>query len=133
MELFLLRLARYPLVTIGVIFICLGVFFSLMTEPYFDLSTLQAYWILPAQRIWSGDYWGLLGPAFFHYMEFHLLFNLLAFWALGSRIERVLGMGLMGLGGLISSIGGLLFLIIVLRALTRRGVQPAPQETESGQ
>lgn len=34
-------------------------------------------------------------------------------------IERVLGMGLMGLGGLISSIGGLLFLIIVLRALLR--------------
>ena len=34
-------------------------------------------------------------------------------------IERVLGMGLMGLGGLIASIGGLLFLIVVLRALTR--------------
>jgi len=33
-------------------------------------------------------------------------------------IERVLGMGLMGLGGLVSSIGGLLFLIVVLRALT---------------
>ncbi len=36
-------------------------------------------------------------------------------------IERVLGMGLMGMGGLISSIGGLLFLIVVLRALTHRG------------
>ena len=36
-------------------------------------------------------------------------------------IERVLGMGLMGFGGLVSSIGGLLFLIIVLRALTRTG------------
>ena len=36
-------------------------------------------------------------------------------------IERVLGMGLMGFGGLVSSIGGLLFLIIVLRALTRAG------------
>ncbi|MEH6569582.1 MAG: cbb3-type cytochrome c oxidase subunit I [Halioglobus sp.] len=33
-------------------------------------------------------------------------------------IERVMGMGLMGLGGLISSIGGLLFLIVILRALT---------------
>lgn len=32
-------------------------------------------------------------------------------------IERVLGMGLMGFGGLVSSIGGLLFLLIVLRAL----------------
>ncbi len=35
-------------------------------------------------------------------------------------IERVLGMGLMGLGGLVSSLGGLLFLIIILRALTHK-------------
>lgn len=44
-------------------------------------------------------------------------------------IERVLGMGLMGLGGLISSIGGLLFLIIVLRALTG-GNHKSLNETE---
>ena len=48
-----------------------------------------------------------------------------------NSVERVLGMGLMGLGGLISSIGGLLFLIIVLRALSRR-VQPGAQQAESG-
>lgn len=36
-------------------------------------------------------------------------------------IERVLGMGLMGFGGLVSSVGGLLFLIVVLRALLRSG------------
>jgi len=46
-----------------------------------------------------------------------------------NSIERVLGMGLMGLGGLISSIGGLLFLIIVLRALT--GGKPGSQQAES--
>jgi cytochrome c oxidase subunit 1 len=46
-------------------------------------------------------------------------------------IERVLGMGLMGLGGLISSIGGLLFLIIVLRALTR--VHQSTHQGETGQ
>ena len=46
-------------------------------------------------------------------------------------IERVLGMGLMGLGGLISSIGGLLFLVIVLRALT--GMQKHAHEAEGGQ
>jgi cytochrome c oxidase subunit 1 len=45
-------------------------------------------------------------------------------------IERVLGMGLMGLGGLVSSIGGLLFLIIVLRALTGRAHKHA-NETEA--
>ena len=32
-------------------------------------------------------------------------------------IERVLGMGLMGLGGLISAIGGLIFVVVVIRAL----------------
>jgi hypothetical protein len=42
-------------------------------------------------------------------------------------LERVLGMGLMGLGGLVSSIGGLLFLIVVLRALVaaQQGAHPA--------
>lgn len=43
-------------------------------------------------------------------------------------LERVLGMGLMGLGGLISSIGGLMFLIVVLRALLRR--KPGAQYAE---
>jgi len=45
-------------------------------------------------------------------------------------MERVLGMGLMGLGGLVSSIGGLLFLVIVLRALTR--VEEDAQQAEGG-
>ena len=45
-------------------------------------------------------------------------------------LERVLGMGLMGLGGLISSIGGLLFLIVVLRALI--GNKQAAQQAEGG-
>ncbi len=45
-----------------------------------------------------------------------------------NSLERVLGMGLMGLGGLISSIGGLLFLVIVLRALGR--VQQGPDQSE---
>lgn len=33
-------------------------------------------------------------------------------------IERVAGMGLMGLGGLVSAVGGLLFIVICVRALT---------------
>jgi cytochrome c oxidase subunit I len=44
-------------------------------------------------------------------------------------LERVLGMGLMGLGGLASSIGGLLFLVIVLRALTR--VKSSAEQAET--
>jgi cytochrome c oxidase subunit 1 len=45
-------------------------------------------------------------------------------------IERVLGMGLMGLGGLVSAIGGLLFLIVVLRALLR--FEKVANEAEAG-
>jgi len=48
-------------------------------------------------------------------------------------IERVAGMGLMGMGGLISSLGGLLFVIIVIRALLNRGEakhqHPGPSES----
>ena len=32
------------------------------------------------------------------------------------RLPEVLGMGMMGLGGLISTIGGLLFLIVIIKA-----------------
>ncbi|MBD3648889.1 MAG: cbb3-type cytochrome c oxidase subunit I [Pseudomonadales bacterium] len=39
-------------------------------------------------------------------------------------IERIAGMGLMGLGGLISAIGGLMFVIIALKALLNRQDQP---------
>ncbi len=46
-------------------------------------------------------------------------------------IERVLGMGLMGFGGLVSSVGGLLFLVVVLRALL--GFGQVAHDGESGQ
>lgn len=46
-------------------------------------------------------------------------------------IERVMGMGLMGFGGLVSSIGGLLFLVVVLRALL--GAGQTAHNAESGQ
>ena len=32
-------------------------------------------------------------------------------------IERVAGMGVMGMGGLLSAVGGFMFIVIVLRAL----------------
>jgi heme/copper-type cytochrome/quinol oxidase subunit 1 len=41
-------------------------------------------------------------------------------------IGRVAGMGLMGLGGLISAIGGLIFIVIVARALATRGLIRGP-------
>ena len=38
-------------------------------------------------------------------------------------IERILGMGFMGMGGLIHPIGGVLFIIVVLRALLQNAVK----------
>ncbi|MEJ8569360.1 cbb3-type cytochrome c oxidase subunit I [Elongatibacter sediminis] len=43
------------------------------------------------------------------------------------RIGEIAGMGLMGLGGLVSVIGGLLFLIVAWRALRNRHAVPASQ------
>ncbi len=44
-------------------------------------------------------------------------------------LERVVSMRLMGIGGLIAIIGGILFLIVVLRAMTRRGGAPLASST----
>jgi heme/copper-type cytochrome/quinol oxidase subunit 1 len=46
-------------------------------------------------------------------------------------IERVAGMGLMGLGGLISSLGGLLIIIIVIKALLNPDLKPEIRQTTS--
>ncbi len=40
--------------------------------------------------------------------------------------QEIAGMGLMGLGGLIAIVGGFLFLVVVFRAMARRGVEDAP-------
>ena len=46
-------------------------------------------------------------------------------------IERVLGMGLMGFGGLVSTIGGLLFLVIVAQAV-RDGLNKLKASSDKG-
>ena len=38
-------------------------------------------------------------------------------------VQEVVGMGLMGLGGLVAVIGGVMFLVVVLAALLRRGTR----------
>jgi len=40
---------------------------------------------------------------------------------------EVAGMGLMGLGGLLAIVGGLLFVVVVVRALRQPGVQSGLQ------
>lgn len=47
-------------------------------------------------------------------------------------LERVAGMGLMGLGGLLSAVGGFMFVVIVLRALMSHRYHQAPQLSRSG-
>ena len=44
-------------------------------------------------------------------------------------IEQVLGLGLMGLGGAISIVGGLTFLVLVYRAMRPRNYQASPLST----
>lgn len=42
------------------------------------------------------------------------------------RVSEVAGMGLMGLGGLISVIGGLLFLVVAYKSIRARGISQTP-------
>jgi GlpG protein len=39
----------------------------------------------------NGQWWRLLGPAFFHFSALHVIFNLLWWWTLGKQVERTLG------------------------------------------
>jgi membrane associated rhomboid family serine protease len=46
---------------------------------------------IPAIRIWTGEWWGLITSAFVHVDPLHLAFNLYWFWVLGSAMERSVG------------------------------------------
>ena len=71
-------------------------------------TVLSDYWVYSNPGdIWDGAAWSLLGSAFVHFDFFHLLFNMMWFWGLASRIEITLGrqtlFALVFFGAIISS------------------------------
>jgi len=54
-------------------------------------GTLTDAWAISRADIAAGDYWRILTNGFVHVGIFHLAFNMLALWILGSMIEPALG------------------------------------------
>ena len=79
-------------VTATCVLICVGIFLGLHVhgDPT-AYATLRKFGWLPADAIWGGGYWGLVTAAFVHYYTLHLVLNIGALWALGSRLERAIG------------------------------------------
>lgn len=89
----LIRLDR-PLLTISLILVSTGV--SLYSNFGAQLDPIRGWFIteylnagLPEIR--GGQLWRLITPIFLHFAWFHLLFNGIWMWQLGSVIERRLG------------------------------------------
>jgi GlpG protein len=67
---------------------------------------------LPADRIWGGEFWGLISSAFVHVALWHLVFNVAWLWRLGGAVERQVGsakfLGFVLAAAFVSSAGQLL-------------------------
>ena len=101
----LLRKDR-PLLTIALLIV--SVFVSLYSNFGAQLNPIRGWFIteylnagLPEVR--SGQVWRLITPIFLHFAWFHLAFNGIWMWQLGSIIERRLGPW--DLAGLVQIIG----------------------------
>ena len=81
-----------PWLTLAVAATCVVIFANVGLQdgpPTWDL--LSRWGAPPAQRIWSGAYWGLVSSALVHVAPWHLLFNLYWLWILGGTLERSIG------------------------------------------
>lgn len=101
-----LTLNKLPLVTTGLLVTSTVV--SLVSKFGTDVDPVRSLFIteylnagLPEVR--SGELWRLITPIFLHFAWFHLLFNGIWMWQLGSIIER--RMGPWDLAGLVLVIG----------------------------
>lgn len=61
----------------------------------------------------DGEVWRLLTPAFLHFHMFHIVFNLLFVWVLGSLIEQIQGSGRLLLIFMVAAAGSNLFEYLV--------------------
>lgn len=63
----------------------------LMTFTDFSVQGQQVYHHTFSAMLSTGQWWRLVTPAFMHFSELHLVFNLLWIWIIGSRIEQMHG------------------------------------------
>jgi len=70
--------------------ICLGVFVLFFLGAFdviWQALTIQSFDELSQSHQW----WRLFTPAFIHFSVFHIVFNLIWWWVLGSQLERTFG------------------------------------------
>ena len=104
MALVLVTVLLFP-VTLGVDEGEVGGWFQAMNFLQFTLVNDRVYFVDLTTTLARGDYWRLLTPMFLHFGILHLVFNMLWFWEIGRRIERVNSGGLLLILALTSSLG----------------------------
>lgn len=63
----------------------------LLTFTDFSIRGQQIFHHTFSAMLSTGQWWRLVTPAFMHFSELHLVFNLLWIWVVGSRIEQLHG------------------------------------------
>lgn len=63
----------------------------LLTFTDFSVRGQQVFHHTFTGMLSTGQWWRLVTPAFMHFSELHLVFNLLWIWVVGSRIEQMQG------------------------------------------
>jgi membrane associated rhomboid family serine protease len=81
-----------PILTMGVITICILVFLGIHFQGATD-EMVQRWGYVPSQKIWAGDFRGLVTSVFVHVDPLHLIFNLYWLWIIGAAVELEIGPG----------------------------------------
>lgn len=84
-------LRRTPLLSIAVVSLCVSVWYRLGAQAGPVELVMPQFWLFSAEQIWDGAYWGLLASPFVEGSLAILFLNLVAFWLLSTRVERLMG------------------------------------------